>query len=62
MIAFEVKASPNVGAEDARGLQALSRRVGEDQCTCILLHTGRAGFRLDKTTFALPIGELWAER
>ena len=58
VIAFEVKASPNVREEDVRGLQALARRLGEDRCTGVLLHTGRHAFRL-AGVLALPIASLW---
>ncbi|MFN7588082.1 MAG: ATP-binding protein [Planctomycetota bacterium] len=58
VIAFEVKASPNVREEDARGLQALARRVGEDRCTGVILHTGKHAFRLGGA-LALPVASLW---
>lgn len=58
MIAFEVKASPNVREEDTRGLQALARRVGEDRCTGVLLHTGQHAFRM-AGALALPVASLW---
>ena len=58
VIAFEVKASPNVREEDARGLQALARRVGEDRCTGVILHTGHHAFRM-AGALALPVASLW---
>ena len=60
VLAFEVKASPDVRAEDLRGIQALARRLGADQVTGFVLHTGKSGWRLGKNTLAVPIAELWA--
>ena len=57
-LGFQVKASPNVREDDARGLLALARRVGKDRCTGVLLHTGRHAFRL-AGVLALPIASLW---
>jgi predicted AAA+ superfamily ATPase len=59
VLAFEVKAAPDVRAEDLRGIKALARRLGQDQVTGIVLHTGRHGWRIDANTFAVPIARLW---
>jgi predicted AAA+ superfamily ATPase len=60
LLAFEVKAAPDVRAEDLRGIRALARRLGRDQVTGIVLHTGRHGWRIDENLFAVPIARLWA--
>lgn len=62
VLAIEVKAAPDVRAEDLRGIQALSRRLGTDQVTGIVLHTARAGWRAADNVFALPIARLWQPR
>jgi predicted AAA+ superfamily ATPase len=59
VLAFEVKAAPDVRAEDTRGIRALARRLGPDQVTGVVLHTGRQGWRLDARTFAVPIARIW---
>jgi hypothetical protein len=59
VLAFEVKAAPDVRAEDLRGIQALARRLGRDQVTGVVLHTGRQGWRIEKGIFAVPIARLW---
>lgn len=59
VIAFEIKASPDVRAEDLRGIASLSRKLGEDQVTGVVLHTGRSGWRLGPNAFAVPIGRVW---
>lgn len=59
VLAFEVKASPDVRAEDLRGIRALARRLGPDQVTGIVLHTGRHGWRIDANVLAVPIARLW---
>lgn len=59
VLAFEVKASPDVRAEDTRGIAALGRRLGEGQVTGVVLHTGTHGWRIDAHTFAVPIARLW---
>ncbi len=55
----EVKAAPDVRTEDTRGLAALARRLGRDQVTGVVMHTGRHGWRIDAHTFAVPIARLW---
>jgi hypothetical protein len=60
-VAFEVKASPNVTPADARGLRALARRLGPENTTGIVLHTGSHGWRLDARTFAVPIASAWEQ-
>ncbi len=60
VLAFEVKAAPDVRAEDVRGIRALARRLGPDQVTGIVLHTGRHGWRIDAQIFAVPIARIWA--
>lgn len=60
VLAFEVKAAPDVRAEDLRGIKALARRLGPDQVTGIVLYTGRHGYRIDTGIFAVPIARLWA--
>ena len=62
VLAFEVKAAPDVRAEDTRGLAALARRLGPEQVTGVVLHTGRQGWRIDARTFAVPIARLWTPR
>lgn len=59
LLAFEVKAAPDVRVEDLRGIRALSRRLGDDQVTGVVLHTGSHGWRIDARTFAVPIARLW---
>ena len=59
ILAFEVKAAPDVRADDMRGLQALARRLGKDRVTGIVMHTGRHGWRLDDNLFAVPIARIW---
>ncbi len=59
VLAFEVKAAPDVRAEDTRGIAALGRRLGADQVTGIVLHTGSHGWRIDAHTFAIPIARIW---
>lgn len=59
VIAFEVKAAPDVRAEDLRGMRTLARRLGRDQVTGIVLHTGRHGWRIESNLFAVPIARLW---
>ncbi len=59
VLAFEVKAAPDVRTEDTRGLAALARRLGRDQVTGVVMHTGRHGWRIDAHTFAVPIARLW---
>ncbi|MEO6594187.1 MAG: ATP-binding protein [Planctomycetota bacterium] len=59
VLAFEVKAAPDVRAEDLRGIRALARRLGRDQVTGIVLHTGRHGWRIDAHVFAVPIARIW---
>jgi predicted AAA+ superfamily ATPase len=59
VIAYEVKAAADVRPEDTRGLRALARRLGSDQVTGVVLHTGRHGWRIDARLFALPIAHLW---
>lgn len=60
VVAFEVKAAPDVRGEDLRGIQALARRLGRDQVTGIVLHTGRQGWRVEPNVFAVPIARIWA--
>lgn len=57
--AFEVKAAPDVRVEDTRGIRALARRLGRDQVSGVVLHTGRHGWRIDEHTFAVPIARTW---
>lgn len=59
VVAFEVKAAPDVRPQDTRGLAALARRLGRDQVTGIVLHTGKPGWRIDERTFAVPIARIW---
>ncbi|MBK8100667.1 MAG: ATP-binding protein [Planctomycetes bacterium] len=59
VLAFEVNAAPDVRAEDLRGIAALARRLGDDQVTGIVLHTGKHGWRLGPRRFAVPIARLW---
>jgi uncharacterized protein len=61
VLAFEVKAAPDVRAEDVRGIKALANRLGADQVTGIVLHTGRRGWRIAPNVFAMPVARLWAE-
>ncbi|HEX5053007.1 MAG TPA: ATP-binding protein [Planctomycetota bacterium] len=60
VLAFEVKAAPDVRAEDVRGIKALARRLGPDQVTGIVLHTGRHGWRIEANLFAVPIARIWS--
>jgi predicted AAA+ superfamily ATPase len=62
VLAFEVKAAPDVRAEDTRGIAALARRLGTDQVTGIVLHTGRHGWQVDAHTFAVPLARIWTPR
>jgi predicted AAA+ superfamily ATPase len=62
VLAFEVKSTPDVCAEDLRGIRALQRRVGADQVTGIVLHTGTEGWRVDDGVFTVPIVRLWVNR
>jgi hypothetical protein len=62
VLAFEVKSAPDVRTEDLRGIRALQRRLGIDQVTGIVLHTGTEGWRVDDGVFAVPIARLWANR
>jgi hypothetical protein len=48
-----------VRAEDTRGLAALVRRLGRDQVTGVVLHTGRHGWRLGERLFAVPVARIW---
>ena len=59
LLAFEVKAAPDVRAEDLRGIKALARRLGRDQVTGVVLHTGRHGWRVEEGIFAVPVARLW---
>jgi hypothetical protein len=59
VLAFEVKAAPDVRADDLRGIGALRRRLGPDLVTGVVLHTGGHGWRLDEHTFAVPIARVW---
>ena len=59
VLAFEVKAAPDVRSEDLRGVRALQRRLGGDRVTGIVLHAGTEGWRVDDGVFAVPIARLW---
>jgi predicted AAA+ superfamily ATPase len=59
VLAIEVKASPDVRAEDLRGIRALQKKLGQDQVTGVVLHTGKSGWRIDAGTIALPIARIW---
>lgn len=59
VLAFEVKASTNVRDDDARGIRVLARRLGPDNVTGFVMHTGTRGWRMDEQTFAVPIANLW---
>ena len=59
VVAIEVKASPDVRADDLKGIHALSRKLGDDQVTGVVLHTGRSGWRIGKNVLAVPIGRIW---
>lgn len=59
VLAFEVKSAPDVRDEDLRGIEALTRRIGAEQVTGIVLHTGSHGWRLGENAFAVPIARLW---
>jgi hypothetical protein len=59
VLAIEVKASPDVRAEDLKGIRALQKKLGQDQVTGVVLHTGKSGWRIDAGTIALPIARIW---
>jgi predicted AAA+ superfamily ATPase len=59
VLAFEVKAAPDVRAEDLRGIRALQRRLGADRVTGLVMHAGMEGWRIDEGVFAVPIARLW---
>lgn len=59
VVAIEVKSAADVRADDLRGINALSRKLGHDQVTGVVLHTGRSGWRIGKNVLALPIARLW---
>jgi hypothetical protein len=58
-LAFEIKAAPDVRAEDLRGIRALQRRLGTDRVTGLVLHSGTDGWRIEPGLFAVPIARLW---
>lgn len=62
VLAFEVKAAPDVRSEDLRGIHALARRLGDDRVSGVVLHTGNRGWRIDANTVAVPIARLWMSR
>lgn len=59
VLAFEVKASPDVRAEDLRGIRALQRRLGPDRVTGLVMYAGTEGWRVDAGVFAVPIARMW---
>jgi hypothetical protein len=59
VLAFEVKASGQVSAHDARHLRALREAIGDRLLGGIALYTGARSYRLDDRLFAMPIDRLW---
>jgi uncharacterized protein len=59
VVAFDVKASSTVRAEDFRGLRHLANRVGDDLIIGAVLYTGRETLRFGPRLSAIPISAIW---
>ena len=56
---FEIKASRQVDAHDARGLVALRNTLGDQFNAGFVLGTGDVSYKLDDRIFVTPIDRLW---
>ena len=59
VVAFDVKASSTVRAEDFRGLRHLQQRVGPDFTAGFILYTGQRTLPFGDGLRAVPISALW---
>jgi predicted AAA+ superfamily ATPase len=59
VVAFDVKASSTVRAEDFRGLRHLANRVGDDLIIGAVLYTGRETLPFGPGLSAIPISAIW---
>jgi predicted AAA+ superfamily ATPase len=59
VLAFDVKASSTVRAEDFRGLRHLADRIGEDLILGAVLYTGRETLAFGPRFRAIPISAIW---
>jgi len=59
VLAFDVKASSTVRAEDFRGLHHLADRIGEDLVVGAVLYTGRETLPFGPRFRAIPISAVW---
>lgn len=59
VLAFEVKASGQVAARDARHLRNLRNAIGERFLAGVALYTGTRAYRLEDRLYAAPIDRLW---
>ncbi len=59
VVAVEVKAAETVRSEDFRGIQHLTRRLGDQLLAGIVLYAGRQALPFGKRLCALPISALW---
>lgn len=59
VIAIEIKAAETVRSEDFRGIQRLSRRLGDQLIAGIVLYAGRQPLSFGERLRAWPISALW---
>jgi uncharacterized protein len=59
VLAFDVKASSTVRAEDFRGLRHLADRIGEDLIVGAVLYTGQETLPFGPRFRAIPISAVW---
>jgi uncharacterized protein len=59
VLAFDVKASSTVRAEDFRGLRHLTDRIGEDLIVGAVLYTGQETLSFGPRFRAIPISAVW---
>ena len=62
LVGVEIKAGATLGGSDVRGLQALSRSVGERWIRGVVLYTGTEVIPFAGNLHGLPLPLLWAAR
>ncbi len=59
IVGIEVKASSSIGANDFKGLHALSQTVGRKFRRGVILYTGNESVPFGNDLYPLPVRSLW---